>query len=186
LIRLDRIVRQNSGISARRALKRMNDLHVTVRTVRNYLTRLGWRTIRTKYCQFVSNKNLYERFVYAKICLLSHERFYYHIFMDECTVELVRHGSFFRVKDAPDQIKLVGRYAHEASIHIIGAISRRGRSELYIIHGSLNSNGLQYLSDRFLLPFIRRMFPTHHCLYIDGAGHHLLLQLNYISKEISI
>jgi len=44
--------------------------------------------------------------------------------MDECTVELVRHGSFFRVKDAPDQIKLVGRYAHEASIHIIGAISR--------------------------------------------------------------
>ena len=82
MIRLDRIVRQNSGISARRALKRMNDLHVTVRTVRNYLTRLGWRTVRTKYCQFVSNKNRIERFIYAKICLLSHERFYYHIFMD--------------------------------------------------------------------------------------------------------
>ena len=98
----------------------MNDLHVTVRTVRNYLTRLGWRTVRTKYCQFVSNKNRIERFIYAKICLLSHERFYYHIFMDECPVELVRHGSFFRV--TPDQIKLVWRNAHEASIHIIGAI----------------------------------------------------------------
>ena len=66
----------------------------------------------------------------------------------------------------------MSRYAHEASIHIIGAISRRGRTELYIIHGSLNSNGLQYLSDQFLLSFIRRMFPTHHCLYIDGAAHH--------------
>jgi hypothetical protein len=39
LIRLDRIVRRSAGISARRALKRMNN--VSVRTVRNYLTRLG-------------------------------------------------------------------------------------------------------------------------------------------------
>ena len=50
---------------------------------------------------------------------------------------------------------------------------RRGISQLFIFHGNLNStNGLQYLSDHFLLPFIRRTFPTHHNLYIDGAGHH--------------
>ena len=36
----------------------------------------------------------------------------------------------------------------------------------------MNSNGLHYLSDQFLLPFIRRNYPTHHSLYIDGAGHH--------------
>ena len=92
--------------------------------------------------------------------------------MDECTVELVRNGSFYRAKTAPDQIKLVGKYAHETSVHIIGYISRRGRSKLFIFHGSLNSNGKQFLCDRFLLPFIRRTFSTHHFLYIDGTGHH--------------
>jgi hypothetical protein len=61
-MKLDKIVRINSGISARRALKKMNGLRVTARTIRNYLTRLGWRTVRTKYCQFVSEKNRHERF----------------------------------------------------------------------------------------------------------------------------
>lgn len=172
MIRLDQVVRKNQGISARRALRKTIGLRVTIRTIRNYLNRLGWRVARTKYCQFVSNKNRYERFIYARICLITNEIFLYHIFIDECTVELVRHGSIYRLKEAPHHIKLVGRYAHEASVHIIGGISRRGRTQLLIFHGNLNSNGLQYLSNQFLLPFIQRTYPTHHCLYIDGAGHH--------------
>ena len=72
-MKLDKIVRINSGISARRALKKMNGLRVTARTIRNYLTRLGWRTVRTKYCQFVSEKNRIKVFnilmnSYAYIC----------------------------------------------------------------------------------------------------------------------
>ena len=110
--------------------------------------------------------------MYSQVCLLYHERFRFHIFMDECTVELVRHNSFYRMKDSPNQIKLVGRYAHETSVHVIRAISRRGATSLYIIQGSLNSNGLQFLLNRFLLPFIRSEYSDHHCLYIDGAGHH--------------
>ena len=105
------------------------------------MNRLGWWSIRTKYCQFVTNKNRCERFIYAVVCIRSYERFNFHIFMDECTVELGRHGSSYRFKDAPDQKKLVGRYAHEASAHIIGAISRRGRTKLFIFTGNLNSQG---------------------------------------------
>ena len=148
--------------------KKINGLRVTARTVRKYFIRLGSRTVRTKYCQFVSNKNRYKKL--AKICLLSQEKFYYFIFI--WVYDWDRHGSFFWAKDSPNQIKLVVEYSHEASIHIIGAISRRGRSKLFIFHGSLNSNDTQYLGDQFLLPFIRTKFPDHHNLYIDGAGHH--------------
>ena len=45
MILLDQIVTKNPGISARRALKRSIGLRVTVRTVRNYLNRLGWHVI---------------------------------------------------------------------------------------------------------------------------------------------
>ena len=90
---------------------------IIIKRSRNHLNRLGWRVIKMKYCQFVSNKNLYERFIYARICLITHEPFLYHILMDECTVEFVRHGNFYRAKTATNQVKLVGRYAHESSIH---------------------------------------------------------------------
>ena len=123
---------------------------------------LGWRTIRTKYCEFVSNKNRYERFIYSTICVRTHERFVNHIFGDECTVNLVRHGSRYRTKEAPNQMKLVGRYSHEASVHVIGAISRRGRTQLIIFTNNLNSPGLQALCDRFILPFIVQMYPQQH------------------------
>ena len=89
---LDRIVERNPGISAIRARRRVRQLNVSSRTVRRYLRHLGWRTIRTKYCQFVSNKNRYERFIYSMICMRTHERFLNFIFCDECTV-----GRFFSI-----------------------------------------------------------------------------------------
>ena len=76
---LDRIVEQNPSISVKRARRRIRGLNVSVRTVRRYMRHLGWRTIRTKYCQFVSNKNRYERFIYSTICVRTHERFFNHI-----------------------------------------------------------------------------------------------------------
>jgi len=72
---LDRIVERNPGISAIRARRRVRQLNVSSRTVRKYLRHLGWRTIRTRYCQFFSKKNRYERFIYSMICMRTHERF---------------------------------------------------------------------------------------------------------------
>ncbi len=166
----------------------MNGLRVTARTIRNYLNKLGWKVIRTKYCQFVSEKNRIERYVYARMCLLTYERFNYHIFVDECTVELSQHGSFYRFRISPDQIKLIGKYSNPASINIIGGISRRGRTRLIVFSGNLNSQGFQDLSNQFVLPFIERTYPNYHSLYLDGAGHHRsaetteYLRLNNVNK----
>ena len=127
LSNLDRIIDKNPDLNAERAMNRVPGLKVSVRTVRRYLIRLGWKVIRTKFCQFVSIKNRIERYFYSNFCLLVKETYILTIFIDECTVELCRHASFRRFRNSPNRIKLVGKYSHEASVHIIGGISRRGR-----------------------------------------------------------
>lgn len=78
----------------------------------------------------------------------------------------------FWYKERPNLIKLVGKYQHEASVHIIGAISRRGRSKLMIFTGRLNSDGFQDLCDQFLIPFIREKYPLIHRVQMDNAKSH--------------
>ena len=125
------------GCTARKA-KRIIGLNVSTRTVLTYLQRLGWKCIKTRYCQYVSLKNRYERFIYCRFCVIGGETFCYSIFLDECTVEMVHESKAIWYRQKPDEIKLVGKYQHEASVHILGAISRRGRSKLMIFSGNYN------------------------------------------------
>jgi hypothetical protein len=136
------------------------------------MRKLGWKVIRTKYCQYVSLKNRIELYIYAQICLLTYERFLNYIFVDECTVQLCQHGSIYRYKDRIDKIKLIGKYKHEASVHVIGGISRKGRTELIIFTGTMDSNGFADCCSQFLIPFIQRYYPVYHQVYLDNAGYH--------------
>ena len=73
---LDRAIYKKCEITSR-TLKHKYRIQASVRTVRRYVRRLGWRKIRTKYCQAVSMKNQVERLIYAKFC--------HKIFIDETT-----------------------------------------------------------------------------------------------------
>ncbi len=111
---LDRVVERNPGISAIRARRRVRQLNVSSRTVRRYLRHFGWRTIRTKYCQLFQTK--IATIIYSMICMRTHERFLNFIFCDEYTVHLVRHGSFYRAKEAPNQMRLVGSRGEQVTV----------------------------------------------------------------------
>ena len=56
---LDRAIYKKREITSR-TLKHKYRIQASVRTVRRYVRRLGWRKIRTKYCQAVSMKNQVE------------------------------------------------------------------------------------------------------------------------------
>ena len=56
-------LRIDRGLTSAR-LKESIGLHVSTRTVRNYINLLGWRSIRTKFCQYVSEKNRIERLLW--------------------------------------------------------------------------------------------------------------------------
>ena len=169
------LIKRKKGISANRAKKELN-ITVSDETIRNYIKRLGFRKITTKYCQFVSIRNRIKRILFCNFCLISHDNFDLVIFLDECTVEMMREPKTFWYRDEPNKIRLVGKYQHEASVHILGAISRRGRSQLMIFNGKLDSEGFQNLCDQFLIPFIREKFPLTHRVQMDNAKPHVSIE----------
>ncbi len=66
LMKIDKIVFKNRNITAK-AIKIRQNLRASSRTIQKYLNILGWRKVRTKYCQVVSQKNRIERLAFAKV-----------------------------------------------------------------------------------------------------------------------
>ena len=173
LAALDRFIYKNRDLSAGTAKISLN-LLASVRTVQKYLNRLGWKKITTRYCQFVRPKNKIERVIYCKLCIISGERFFFSIHIDECTVSMDKNGKTQWFRSFPGETKsgVVGKYKHPATINIIGGISRSGPTKLMVYKGETNSTGFQELADEFLIPFIKEKYPKYHRLHMDNAPFH--------------
>ena len=170
---LDNLIEENKETTALQAQNLLN-LRVSTRTVQNYLRRLGWRRIVTRFCQFVSSKNRAERIIFCNFCVLTKETFDYSIFIDECTVSMDKNGRFQWYKKRKNQTKsgLVAKYKHTASIHILGGISRLGKTKLMIFSGKVNTAGFKQLADQFIIPFVNDKYSTYHRLHLDNASFH--------------
>ena len=153
LVELNNLVFNDREKTAIR-LKRQLQLQCSSRTVQKYLNILGWRKIRTKFCQFVSFKNRIDRFIFAKLSLACIETFDFNIFIDESTVQCDKNANKQWYQDFPGEtrIGLIGKYSHELSLHVLGGISRRGPTQLALFTGKLDQNSFQDLCDQFLVP----------------------------------
>lgn len=173
LAELDRLIESNKETTALQAKNALN-LRASTRTVQRYLRRLGWRRIVTRFCQFVSSKNRIERIIFCNFCRLTREDFEYSIFIDECTVKMDKNGRFQWYKKRKNQTKsgLVAKYKHTASIHVIGGISRRGRTKLIIFSGNTNTAGFKEVASQFISPFVAEKYSTYHRLHLDNASFH--------------
>jgi hypothetical protein len=81
LVQIDDSIIQDKSLSAK-SLKYRHGLNTSVRSAQRYIRSLGWRKIRTKYCQFVSEKNRIERLIFAELCIEFRETFIDSIFID--------------------------------------------------------------------------------------------------------
>ena len=117
-----------------------------------------------------SNRKIF----FAKACLDFQDNFDHSIFIDESTVQLNKNASkiWYRVISGETRLGLIGRNKHAPSLHIIGGISRKGRTQLVIFEGMLNAKKFQRISRMFLIPFIERNSPDHHRLHMDNAPCH--------------
>ena len=187
LIGIDKIVFRNRHITAN-AIKQRQNLRVSSRTVQKYLNILGWRKVRTKYCQVVSPKNRIERFFFAKVILEFEDQFLDSIFIDESTVQMNKNAStiWYKVISGETRLGLIGKYKHAASVHILGGISRKGPTSLVIFQGTLDSKKFQRLAHQFLVPFIRSNYPEHHRLHMDNAPAHTAIKTRVFINENNI
>ena len=94
--------------------------------VRRYLHVLGGRSIRTKFCQYVTHKNRIEQLVFAKVCLTLNENFKQTIFIDESKIQMSRSGgrTWFKVLPHENAFGLVGKFKSPIKVNVIGGISR--------------------------------------------------------------
>ena len=91
LAALDNLIFEDRGISLKRA-KDVLRLRPTKNTLGKYLKKLGWRKIKSKYCQFVRTKNRIERVLYATMCQSSNLDYNDSIFIDETTRQACKNS----------------------------------------------------------------------------------------------
>jgi hypothetical protein len=127
---LDQLIIINKETTALQAKRELN-IRAT-RSVQNYLNKLGWKKIQ--HCQFVSDKKRIERVFFCAICQLTNS-----IFIDECTVSMTYNGRFqWHISSgiaSETRSGLKSKYKHEAPIHVLGGISRKGPAKLIIFSG---------------------------------------------------
>ncbi len=87
LLALNNCLINNSQFTAKQ-LKISLVLTASTRTITRYCNKLGWKKIRTRYCQIVSFNNRVKRFIYACSAKLNKETFHNTIHIDECSIEL--------------------------------------------------------------------------------------------------
>ena len=185
LNRLEQLVFENRGFSAVQCKNRLN-LQASTRTVQKYLRILGWKKIRSKYCQFVSIKNRVERIIYSSFCIATNDKFANSIFIDESTIQADTNSNKVWYKPIPGETRhgLIGKYQHPDSVHVLGGISRNGKTPLIIFRGKLNSSYFCELAEEFLLPFIQEKYPINHRLHMDNAPSHSSAQTrNFLNNE---
>ena len=78
------------------------------------------------------------------------------IFTDECTIELRKESYKRWFKKLPLQVERgkIGKPKHNVKVHIWAGISRRGKTNLIIFQGKMNSLGFQEIICKGLLPLI--------------------------------
>jgi len=87
MLAINKLLLKNPFITCADIRKKLN-LVASKRTIRDYINKLGWRKVNTKYCQIVSTDNRVKRFIYACFCKQYNEKYNDLVVIDETTVEI--------------------------------------------------------------------------------------------------
>ncbi len=151
---------QHLQINSQHTLKKVKQelvLTASTRTISRYCSKIGWRKIRTRYCQIVSSNNRIKRFIYACCAKIYHEKYDDSIHADECTVEM-RNTTIKTWHKGSNILRAsggrIGKPKYNNKVHLWGGISRKGLTNLVIFEGKMNSAGFQNILTEGLLPFL--------------------------------
>ena len=152
-------------------LENWPELTVSLGTIKRYRRVEGWVCTRPHYCQLIRNINKRKRVAWCKEEIKSKDNFADIIFSDECTVQLEQHGRLcFRKKKQPRKLK--PRPKHPPKLHIWGAISFHGASQIVMFTGNMDAHRYEQILERSLVPFIQDCYPSGHRFQQDNDPKH--------------
>ena len=184
----DKILISNNGLLAINAAllknpfltrtKIKNDLQLIASnsTIGRAIQKLGWRKVRTQYCQIVSPTNRIKRFIYCCLSKLYQDNYDDTIDADETSVEVRYCSNTNYQKPSVGLLRpaggKLGKPKHNDKVHLFGGISRHGLTPLVIFTGIMFSKDYQNMLSDSILPFIRQKLPYHHKFYMDNDPKH--------------
>ena len=172
MLAINKLLLQNPFVTCGQ-IKNKLSLVAAKRTIRDYINKLGWKKVNTKYCQIVSPDNRVKRFIYVCFCKQYNETYDDIVVIDETTIE-IRLASYKNWnKRGNDLLRAdggkIGKHKHSnVKIHLLGGISRMGLTPLVTFTGRMVSADFQYYFGLSVLPFIMQKMPFRHRLYMDN------------------
>ena len=152
-------------------MQKWPDLNVSLTSIKRYRRAQGWVCTRPHYCQLIRNINKRKRVAWCEEEIKSKDDFSDLIFSDECTVQLEQHGRIcFRKKREPRKLK--PRPKHPPKIHVWGAISFKGASQIVLFTGNMDAVRYQQILESSLVPFIQSCYPAGHRFQQDNDPKH--------------
>lgn len=159
----------------KRKLFEVFGLNVSTSLIRKRRSELGWKTVVSKTCQLISKKNKLVRQSWCLEALNNKEDFRNVIFVDESTVEMSSSGQLFFHQPESKIQKICARRPkpkHAYKVHVWAGISYRGRTNICIFNGVMDSVVYQDILDRNFIPFVEERFPDGYRLYQDNDSKH--------------
>ena len=172
MLAINKLLLSNPFVTSKEIKAKLN-LVAATKTVRNYIHKLGWRKVNTKYCQIVSPVNRLKRYIYACFCKIYNETYDDILIIDETTVE-IRLASYKNWNKTSTRLLRaasgkIGKPKHSnVKIHFLGGISRKGLTRLVLFTGKMNSEGFQHYFELGVVPFINQKMPFRHRLHMDN------------------
>ena len=172
ILAINRLLLQNPFITCADIKKKLH-LVAAKRTIRDYINKLGWKKVNTKYCQIVSPDNRVKRFIYACFCKQYNEKYEDLVVIDETTVE-IRLASYKNWNKRDNELLRaaggkIGKPKHSnVKIHLLEGISRIGLTPLVAFTGRMCSVDFQHYLSLGVLPFIAQKMPFRHRLHMDN------------------
>jgi hypothetical protein len=130
--------------------------------------RRNWSAKHMKYGQLISHKNIRIRRQWCLQQLVREETFKNVIFVDESTVEMCSSGRLFFHQYGSELDRLPAKAPkpkHSYKVNVWGGISYKGRTDVCIFTGVMDSEIYQKILRDNLLPFTTAMFPEGFQLY---------------------
>lgn len=144
----------------------------SLNTIRKAIDAAGFTASKPRYCQLIKEKNKNDRVEFCSTLVEANDSFEDALFSDECTIQLHDNKTVaYRKKNsiAPNHC----RPKHPLKIHLWGAISKKGPSDLIVFDGIMDSEFyVESVLRTGLLPFIQNFFPSGHRFIQDNDPKH--------------
>ena len=148
---------------------RGNGVSVSTTTALKGRRLLGWTRRGTAYCQLIRAANRIKRLEWAR--QNTGATFEDVIWSDETSVQMESHRRFHCYKKG-GKPRYKPRPKHPTKVHVWAGISSRGPTGVCIFEGIMDAPMYTRILERYLIPFIRDVYPTGHRFMQDNDPKH--------------